>query len=209
VASRGYPDRAEVQARTEEALAEANRTFAHSIAVPFTITLGDEWQGLLTSVAAALEADFHLRHRLHPLPIASGIGSGSLSTPVRERTPRMDGPCFHRSREALDRAKERKGSATVLQSGAPLSDEPINALCLLLHAVSERWTPRQFASLTAYLDYGTEVAAARSLGVTQPTLHQSLDRSRAKTYLEARDALFRFARNAPFAAATPEPQEEE
>ncbi len=201
IASRRDRNRAASQDRLEGALRHVNRALAESIAVPFTVTLGDEWQGLLATPAAALEADFLFRHLLHPLPVASGVGAGGVSTPLRERTALMDGPCFHRAREALGRAKARRDPATVLASGDPLLDDAVNALCLLLHGLAGRWTEKQFRSLDAYLTHGTEAAAARAVGVTQPTLHQSLDRSQAKLYLEARDALLRFAAGYPLGAS--------
>jgi len=200
IASRRSRDRAGIQARLEEALREVNRSLSESVVVPFSVTLGDEWQGLLDSPGAALEADFLFRRLLNPLPVASGVGTGGVTTPRRERTALMDGPCFHRAREALESAKERRGPATVFLSGDPLLDDPVNALCLLLHGLSARWTEKQFRSLEAYLAHGTEAAAARALGVAQPTLHQSLDRSQAKLYLEAREALLRFASAYPLPA---------
>jgi hypothetical protein len=205
VGSRKDRARAGTQLRLEEAIREVNRSLADSLAVPFSVTLGDEWQGLAASPAAALEADFRFRHLLYPVPVASGVGTGGLSTPLRERTSLMDGPCFHRAREALGRAKERRGPAAVLASGDPLLDEAANALCLLLHALAGRWTEKQFRSLEAYLSHGTEAAAARALGVTQPTLHQSLDRGQAKLYLEARRSLLRFVSDYPLAPSGGEP----
>jgi hypothetical protein len=204
IASRQSQDRGATQARLEHALQRVNESLGESIAVPFCVTLGDEWQGLLLTPAAALEADFLFRRLLHPLCVSSGVGIGGVSTPLRERTASMDGPCFHRAREALRRAKERRGPATVLASGDPLLDEPVNALCLLLHALAARWTEKQFRSLEAYLAHGTEAAAARALGVSQPTLHQSLDRGQAKLYLEAREALLRFAAAYPRGRSTQE-----
>jgi len=201
IASRRNTNRSATQTRLEEAIDQANRSLSAAIVVPFSVTLGDEWQGLVDSPAAALEADFLFRDLLHPLAVASGVGMGGVSTPLRDRTPLMDGPCFHRAREALARAKDRRGQATVLASGDPLLDEAVNALCMLLHGLAARWTPKQFQSLQAYVNHGTEAAAASALGVTQPTLHQSLDRSQAKLYLEARDALLHFVSQYPSGAS--------
>lgn len=201
IASREHLDRSATQARLEDAIDQVNHSLSAAIVVPFSVTLGDEWQGLLDSPAAALEADFLFRDLLHPLPVASGVGTGGVSTPLRERTPLMDGPCFHRAREAIGQAKDRRGQATVLASSDPLLDEAVNALCLLLHSLADRWTPKQLQSLRAYVAHGTEAAAATALGVTQPTLHQSLDRSQAKLYLEARDALLHFVSKYPLGAS--------
>lgn len=193
VESRKLPDRSEVQTRLEAALLEVNRACSDELLVPLAITLGDEWQGLFRTTRAALDADFRIRWRLYPLAIASGVGVGGLDTPVRDRTALMDGPCFHRSREALEEAQVRKGSATVHRSspGLGVLDETVDTVCLLLHSLAERWTGRQFEVLRAYAAHDTEAAAARALKISQPTLHQSLDRSRGKTYLEARDSLLR------------------
>jgi hypothetical protein len=195
VASRALPDRAAVQARVEGALADANARFAAELRVPFAITVGDEWQGLLGDPAAALEVAFHIADLLHPIAIASGIGIGEIATGLRERTALMDGPCFHRARAGLDDARKIRGSATVVRSEAERLDVPANAILRLLHAISERWTPRQLETVRAYQRHATEAAAASSLGVSQPTVHQSLDRSLAKPYLEARTALVKLARS--------------
>jgi hypothetical protein len=197
IASRDHPRRAELQERVEAALRDANQRFGGELLVPLTITLGDEWQGLTRSVAGAARLDFSLRQALHPLAIASGIGAGAVATPLRRRSSQMDGPCFHRSRSAIDAAKQERGAATVFRTDNAPRDTAANALCLLLHAVSGQWTERQFASLVAFLEHGTEAAAAKALGVAQPTLHQSLARARAKTYLAAREALFQFIDTCP------------
>jgi hypothetical protein len=192
VDSRSLEHRADVQLQLEAMLADVNREFADALLVPFTITLGDEWQGLLRNSASALRADFAIRETLRPLSIASGFGVGPFETALRERTALMDGTCFHRSRTALENARRRKGSAAILQSDDTLLDEPVNAVLLLLHAISEGWTEKQAASFQAFDTHGTESAAAKVLGVSQPTVHQSLEGSMAKMYVEARDGLLRF-----------------
>ena len=106
VDSKEQPDRAELQRQLEAALRDANTAFAGELAVPLSITLGDEWQGLLRSVEAALRLDFALRRALHPVRLRSGLGAGALTSELRERTALMDGPCFHRSRAALQIADE-------------------------------------------------------------------------------------------------------
>ena len=197
IASRDHPRRADLQGQVEAALRNANDQFGSELLVPLTITLGDEWQGLTRSVAGAARIDFGLRQCLHPLAIASGIGAGAMATPLRERTSQMDGPCFHRSRSAIDAAKQERGAATVFRTDHDARDTAANALCQLLHALAEQWTERQFESLIAFIEHGTEATAARALGVSQPTLHQSLTRSRGKTYLAAREALFQFLDTCP------------
>jgi hypothetical protein len=174
VGSREHPDRGKLQRRLERELQLVNAECAADLVVPFTITLGDEWQGLARTVAAGFELDFRLRRGLWPLRLRSGLGVGKLSSDLRERTALMDGPCFHRSRAALTAAKKRRGPVTVLDSGRPELDAFVSATEVLLHAVMDDWTQRQFECVMAFLDAGSEPAAARALRIAQPTLHKSV-----------------------------------
>jgi len=193
VRSRHLAERGAAQVKLETALARVNQEHRRTLVVPLAITLGDEWQGLTTDVAAALVIDFALRRSLYPLQLASGIGVGAIATALRKRSVEMDGECFHRARAALEQAQQRRGSSTVLASAVRDLDEPANALLLLLHAISDRWTDKQHETYVAFRRHGTEAAAAAALDVSQPTVHQSLAGAMAKPYAEAYDALIAFA----------------
>src|SRR5689334_24554067 len=91
VGSREHPDRARLQRRLEKELQLVNTERAADLVVPFSITLGDEWQGLARSAPAAFELDFRLRRGLWPVRLRSGIGVGALTSDLRERTALMDG----------------------------------------------------------------------------------------------------------------------
>ncbi|MBI5015587.1 MAG: hypothetical protein HZB55_08850 [Deltaproteobacteria bacterium] len=194
VASRLSEDREAVQLRLEEALSEANASFGADLAVRLSVTLGDEWQGLFHTPDVALEADLLLRTRLYPVEVRAGVGAGRVSTPLRETTARMDGECFHRSRQALEAAGRRRIPGAVLLTGEPLLDAGANAVCGLLAALAAGWTEKQLRSTLAYRELGTEQAAAAALGVSQPTLHQSLDGARGKEFVEGFERLLEFVR---------------
>jgi hypothetical protein len=185
VASKQEPERARTQRRLEKVLEAANEAFAAVLAVPLSIILGDEWQGLVHTTADALRIDFFVRRGLHPARVRSGIGRGEVSTALRDRTSLMDGPCFHRSREAITLAKKRSGSATMLSTGQQAIDDLLNTTGELLYAVFDDWTDKQFASVMAFLDQETETKAAKSLGVAQPTLHKSVHGAHGKEFLNA------------------------
>jgi len=191
-------DRRAVQLRLEAALARVNAEHEERLVVPLAITLGDEWQGLARTLGAAFALDFAVRRALHPLRVRSGLGLGPLSTELRERTSLMDGPCFHRSRAAILAAKKRRGPGAVLVSGDAVMDDLVNAMERLQHAVMDDWTGRQFACVMAFLDHGSETAAAAALGIAQPTLHKSVAGAHGKEVLALMEARDRFlARAAP------------
>jgi len=188
VASTEAEDRAGLQRRLERVLQRANAEAPAELVVPLSVTLGDEWQGLLRTPDAAFRLEFRLRRALHPWRMRSGIGVGAVASARRERTAQMDGPCFHRSRAALLVAKKRRGPATVLDSGRPALDAFVNANEALMLGVIDRWTERQFECVMAWLDHGSEPAAARALGIAQPTLHKSVAGALGKEVIAAMEA---------------------
>ncbi|MDW7708909.1 MAG: SatD family protein [Deferrisomatales bacterium] len=197
VRSREAPDRAALQCRIEAALARVNESLRGQLAVPLAVTVGDEWQGLFTCLEAALEADLVLRGALAPEVFATGIGVGGLATPLAGRTADMDGPCFHRARGALERAKRRGSGGVAVDSGDPGLDLPVNTICHLLSALSSRWTEKQLRAVLTYRERGTELAAAEALGISQPVLHRSLAGARGREFLEAYRQLLAFVRGYP------------
>jgi hypothetical protein len=189
-------DRRAVQLRLEAGLARVNAEHGERLVLPLAITLGDEWQGLARTLGAAFAVDFAVRRALHPLRVRSGLGWGTVSTEMRERTSLMDGPCFQRSRAAILAAKKRRGPGAVLASGDAGVDDLVNAMERLQHAVMDDWTERQFACVMAFLDHGSETAAAAALGIAQPTLHKSVASAHGKEVLALMEARDRFVARA-------------
>lgn len=194
VSSRHLRDRSATQLDLERTFEAARKRCGDKMLVPLALTVGDEWQGLFVDFASALDADFFVRDQLGPLAFASGVGVGRVETPLRERTGRMDGQCFHRSRAALEEARKRKRASTVVSTDDSLLDDHLNTTLPLLHAVAAGWSPRQRETICAYRDLGTETATAERLGVSQPTVHKSLERSLGKIYLESRQGLLTFVK---------------
>jgi hypothetical protein len=194
VGSRATEDRASTQRRLKAAIAAVNRKAGGALAVPASITVGDEWQALARDLAAAVEIDLHFRRLLLPDRFVSGISVGEITTALARRTGEMDGPCFHLAREAVAAAAGRGWPATVLRSGDEPFDAMVEGYMNLLHAVSATWTAKQLKALQAYEATGTETAAAKRLRVSQPTVHNSLAGAAAKTYLASERALTAYVR---------------
>jgi len=192
VASRSDPDRRALQLCLEQSIQELNAEFAATLIVPFTVTLGDEVQALLPDLATALDVDLRLRRTLYPRRLHCGIGVGPVATPLRARTAEMDGPCFLRAREALE-AGAGEEATTVVRSALPEWDDPLNAILLLLNVISGRWSDKQMEAIETYARFGTQTAASRQLGISQPAFRKRLESARARHYLEARRLLRSFA----------------
>ncbi len=73
------------------------------------VTIGDEFQALFPADAAGCRALLafipEVLDLARPTAVRFGLGLGALSTELREEALGMDGPCFHRARAALERAR--------------------------------------------------------------------------------------------------------
>lgn len=189
--SRSIRKREILQQKIIGTIDEVNRQFASFIAVPFSITLGDEWQGLLQSPAKSYEIVAAFRENLTDVSISFGVGVGEISTSLQDRTSSMDGQAFHRSRIALNLAKKKKREV-MFSTGDERLDGLLNAVCALLQTIHQRWTDRQREKILLYKKHQNETKVAQVLGVTQGDIHQALKAGAGKIYIECENELNAF-----------------
>lgn len=187
VGSRALPERQAAQERLEAALEQVHRTArnAHEspIVVPPMITVGDEFQALLNRAGPTVDMMAQIRDAMWPIEVSCGVGRGAIATPLRkDAIGRMDGPAFHAAREAIGRAKPRRGTA--FAGFEPQGDQVLFGLYQGLHAIARRWTERQVEVMRLVRRGGTQVEIAKALGVSQSVISQSLA---ASSYDEVRD----------------------
>jgi hypothetical protein len=187
--SRALSDRSDVQLRLEQALRDLNQELADSsLAAGFVVTLGDEFQGLLVSSRAGLDVLLFVESALRGIELRFGLGWGEVSTEFREKALGMDGPCFHRAREALIRGKEEDRWVTVSGFG-PDGDRILNGLLALLGGVRDRWTDRQAETVSLVRQARTQKEAAIALGVGPSTVSEALTAALYAPIIEAEAAV--------------------
>lgn len=109
--SKNLQDREAIQYRLIDMLKEANSLFVASIVCPFIITLGDEWQGLLHYPCDYGSILGYFHEILGDIKFYCGIGIGDVSVHNFELTVnQLDGPSFHKARNALKMAKRHNYS---------------------------------------------------------------------------------------------------
>lgn len=114
--SRVLKDREAVQHKLIHTLKEANKQFSALIASPFIIILGDDWQGLLhyPSDYKSILNFFH--ENMSDIDFYCGIGVGEISIHNFELTVnQLDGPSFHKARNALKLAKKHDYNVVIIQ----------------------------------------------------------------------------------------------
>ena len=176
VRSRRIADRGRFQAHLERLMDELNRRYAEAgLASRWTVTLGDEFQALFRTAEPLPDAVQQLFHGLVGHGVRFGIGFGTLATPLRPRAAvGMDGPCFHRARQALETAKHDRRMVAV-EAGGPGGARAADVWNLALVLVAAR-TPRQVQAVEAYRDCGSQEKAAARLGVSQAAVSTALAR---------------------------------
>ncbi|MBP1986215.1 SatD family protein [Halolamina salifodinae] len=173
--SRALNDRNEAQKEFKRVINSLNdHVPASAIASQFTVTTGDEFQVLLTDATAAVEAAVTASDQFHPARLRFGIGSGELATEVNpDQAIGMDGPCFHRAREAINSAE--KDAAWLRVAGWPDDlDRQINSLSDLVQCVREDWTERQAEFAVALEEEGSQKRVAERFDVSKSTVSESL-----------------------------------
>lgn len=200
VASRALADRASAQrdimavfARAEESVPALRSAWA---------TVGDEFQVIVADWASALRLTLRVQALLpESVSLRFGIGVGEINTitlasdgndhddAVASSPPIQDGSAWLHARAALEDAETRQRKRDEVRTGFRADDPDLTAsvsqtLVLRDHVVA-RMKARERRLLAAMLQGHTQLEAARSEGISQAAVSQSLHRSGAMALLDA------------------------
>lgn len=142
VGSRELAHRAAVQRTLRDAVSRLNRDLDPEPAASLKVVAGDEVQGLLARPESAVEVVTRIADALHPVRVVWGLGRGPLTTDRSDDVSVLDGPCLHRSREALETA-ESEGRWVVLRGFGPPHDSILTSLLDLVWTLRSSWTETQ------------------------------------------------------------------
>ena len=142
--------------------AAANREFANGILSPLTVTLGDEFQGVLSSPRVGMELVLWIEHRLREKPLVEkqqicpyqlrfALHQGAIDTSLNfERAHAMLGPGLTRARKLLN---ERLRNTSRLR--VELKDEAksrrLRACFDVLDAIGRDFKPTDYPFIEALL----------------------------------------------------------
>lgn len=151
-----------------------NREQRDILASPLTITLGDEFQGLATSLpeTAALVRAMRLELLEKTIDCRFAIGIARLGTPLNtERAWNMMGPGLGRTRERLNEKRADTLYRFVFPD-FPAMESMLEALGAGLTAIERRWTGRQLSDILASLSGESAAAIARRRNVSAHTVYK-------------------------------------
>ena len=150
--SKKIVDRGAFQEHLKKILDNINLKYSDCIASKFTITLGDEFQGLLTTGNNIMEIIQYIKKEIYPVKIRFGIGIGSISTKINsEISIGADGPGYYKARESIETLKksERKKEKSQvdiqvkIDGDNKLQELSLNTIFKLLYSIETKWTDKK------------------------------------------------------------------
>jgi len=186
----GKNRRARIQAQLAKTLVQINRDYKKGIRTPLQFTGGDEFQGVFETAVPVFDVINQIREVMSPVSVRFGIGIGEITTPLADQPQAMDGPAFHRARDALERAQEFVGQVCV-SSGKPEQDEEVNAWFDALSSIRSRWSSRALQVIHLYEDFQKLEPIAKKLKISVQAVSKHLRVTGYKAYKRGESALKR------------------
>jgi len=148
-------------------IADLNRKYRHAILARFVVTLGDEFQGLVTDplIIPDLLWDMHYKFQMRQLRV--GVGLGLIDTPIGRNAINIDGPALHHARNAIDLAKKNKLLGGVFAGFGGSYDLAFNGFARLLQHHRSRLKRQQRRVIELLRQSLTQTAIAGELGVSR------------------------------------------
>ena len=157
-----------------------------ALVTPFTFSRGDEIQAVVAGVLSSPAILRKLRYYCLPLQLRIGIGLGRITSGLGANSSwEMNGPAFHRARQALDEVKQHRHWRTRLVSGDPGLDQTVNTLFNLYDVIQSRWTFPQWEGVMLYEATGSYQEAGQRLGIAFQNVEK---RCRAARWWAIREA---------------------
>ncbi|WP_162140294.1 SatD family protein [Haploplasma axanthum] len=145
-------DRYKLQIKLETILDEINSEYDQDIKMRFTITLGDEFQVLLSSTANIFEMIYKIKLKLKDVEIRVGIGIGNLETSIKNTTNSFgtDGPVWWNAREMVESLKKKNEKSLRNQSSIKIKglnnkniEDLVNHTFVILNLIETKFTKSQ------------------------------------------------------------------
>ncbi|MGT2932700.1 SatD family protein [Streptococcus catagoni] len=196
--SKSFKNRYNFQQQFQDSLEKINQSYHKTIVSKFSITLGDEFQGLLTNDAPIFQIIDDLNRMMSPYQLRYGIGLGEILTKINpEISIGADGPAYWKARQAITEVhvKNDYGQTHLLfQSSQDDLDFTLNSLLAAGEAIKSNWRTSQeevFYQLlkeNIYSEDFNHLFLAEKLELDPSALSKRLKSSSIKVYLRSRRA---------------------
>ena len=170
IASEAAPSVRRLHAAFNKVIDEANESPTEKPASPLTVTLGDEFQGLFSSMSTALTVMRDMRIKLMSKNIGCrfALGLVRIETPLNQtRAWNMMGPGLAAAREKLGNKKQPNAYRFSVQ-GDSMTEELMDAVGHSITRIENAWSARQLdLAVAMYLDKIPNSQLPKKLGVVE------------------------------------------
>jgi len=163
----------------KSAVKQTNHTMQKGILSPLTITLGDEFQGVIKDLAQALQViltlEEHLIHASFQFRLRYVLHQGPIETPLNTDTAHgMLGPGLTKARHLLNQLKKQpRGKRFHISLQDTVQAQALNEAFILLQYFLDRWNPaRDYELVAAFLKNPDYKAVAASKGKTRSQIYK-------------------------------------
>ncbi len=198
VKSKNISKRQQLQTDLEEVLDYINTKYHSTIAAKFTITLGDEFQGLLNSPEVLMDIVDYIKVHLHPIKVRFGIGFGDMSTEIKSIAIGADGPAYHVAREAINTVKrgdtkhEQSNKDILIYSDSIKDDlydnlDVVNSILAVCYFIETKWSDKQREIIKHLMEGAkSQTELADLYNIEQSSISRRIERSGYYAYKEAK-----------------------
>lgn len=169
VRSRDLPrlQRSQAQLRFSEFIAGLNTKYKKAILARFVVTLGDEFQGLLSDADVLPDLLWDLHYNFHMRALRVGIGFGTIDTALGKNAINIDGPALHHARDAIETAKKDRLLGGVFLGFGDSMDAACNGFARLLQFHRARLKKQQRKVMGLLRQSLTQAAIAEQMNISR------------------------------------------
>ncbi len=177
--------RRKIDAILKKEFTTVSKTYKNAIHTPtsFNVTVGDEFQFVLSKVEKAYELTVFYRALvaladLTPMPsFRSSIGIGEIAVENKRDSYSQDGKAFHHSRAGINLFRDQKYKGkrrTKILTGDTSLDETLDMVLTYQDLLEEEWTRAQWEAIRWRLILPTYEEIANKLGVAYQNVQKRL-----------------------------------
>lgn len=182
-------ERSQVQDDFNLFIEHLNHRYGASLRAQFTITLGDEFQGLLEDPSIVPDIIWEV-HQGRALPgFRLGIGFGRIDTKIPTTAINLDGPAFHRARAAIQRAKSEGMMGGVFEGFGEQVDIIANGIARLLEFHVRRRSKKQLQVIDLLRHSMSQIEVADKIGLTPQAVNDHKKAAGWEAYRAGEEAL--------------------
>jgi DNA-binding CsgD family transcriptional regulator len=168
-----------------------NTKYRSSLSSRFTVTLGDEFQGLLVDPSTVPDILWDVQ-RASSLPVFRlGLGFGRIDTKIPKRAINLDGPAFHLARAAIQQAKSEGLRGAVFSGFGKEIDEIANGIARMLDLQMDRRSEKQLEIMEQLRQSKSQAEVAAKMGLTPQAVNDHKKAAGWEAYRAGEEALRR------------------